>query len=287
MSATDEGPLIAVVESNRDASELLAAILEDEGHRVAAFIAGPDSLDIIRELRPDLLVVTVEPNGPGLALLDAVRQDPAAHTIPVIALSTMESLQEQAQASGNVFTVLPMPFELDQLLSGVGAALARTPVERRLATQPVAGDAGLRQAAEILAQAEREIMLAWAQRVRTLPAFAGFALSLGEFLDNLPRVLHAIAVILRHEEPPSVALEDPDLLQRIRQHAETRLKQGMASELCVHEYQALREVIGARLRRDLPAETVLDALTELNGVLDMAMRVTIAEYHRLAGEMAP
>jgi hypothetical protein len=76
--------------------------------------------------------------------------------------------------------------------------------------------------------------------------------------------------------------------QRIREHAQTRVQQGLTADAVVREYQVLCNVISARLERDLPAQPLQAVAAHLNEVLDEAMRITAVEYAHLAShDQAP
>jgi hypothetical protein len=128
-------------------------------------------------------------------------------------------------------------------------------------------------------RAERELMLRWTQQIRLVEPFRDLAgYSLREFLDNLPRLLHALVVVLRRDAPPDVLARDSDVQMRARSHAAVRLDAALPVDAVVREYQVLREVITRHLEQHLPAEAVVKVLQEVNWLLDDVIRTTVAEY---------
>ena len=278
---------VALVGFHPDIGPMVAEALRDEGFATADLAIGPETLPDLVHGQPDLVVVEAGLDPAALTLLDDLRITPETSATPVIVLGSLETVRAQAQAAGNVYVVVPLPFDLDDLLEAVKVALARTPIEARILAQPSETDRASHQAADILAQAQRDFMLGWVQRIQTIQPFASRPdLSTREFLDGVPRLLNALNLTLRHQTPPGLLTADEDAQDRIRQHARTRQRQGIAAEDVVREYQALREVIAARLRKDMAADDVLAVLDQLNALLDEVVRVTVAEYIQLtrAGE---
>ncbi len=101
------------------------------------------------------------------------------------------------------------------------------------------------------------------------------------FLDTVPRILNALILVLRHQQPPDVLSRDPERQERICEHARTRQQQGIPAEGVMREYQVLRDVILLRLQRNTAAEDRQGVRGELNRLMDEAMRITVNEYVRL------
>ena len=267
---------------------LLETVIEEEGYTSRTIRLGANTADDLTRSRPDLLLVEAgiyesTQDSDALVLLDALRATPETNAIPVVVLGTLEPTLEQAQASGNVYAVLPEPFDLDDLVNAVKGALARTPFEARVLAAPVETDRAFGQAADILLRSERSLMLDWVQRIRGLDPFAARTdISTREFLDSVPRLLNVLALVLRHQVPPDVLTKDDEVLTRIRVHAQTRWSQGIPTVGVVRDYHVLREVMIGRLQREMAAEDVLTVLHELNSQIDQAVQITIAEYERLA-----
>src|SRR5689334_11774536 len=107
--------------------ELLERVLADTGHTVCNLAASPTVATVAAE-HPDVLVVVEGALfSTTTALLDALLADHATAEVPVIVLTTLEVRLGQAHASGNVYATFDMPFDLEDVLAAIGAALSRTP----------------------------------------------------------------------------------------------------------------------------------------------------------------
>jgi DNA-binding response OmpR family regulator len=271
-------PRVTLLGLSDEIGPILAEVLVDEGYQVDV-VREPGSLDAAAA---GAVVVALGPGPASLAVLDELRTAASTAAVPVIALASSEGLREQAQTSGNVYATLPMPFEVDDLVGVVATALARTPFEARVQQVPLRSESGLARGADYITREQRRLMLDWSQRIRQVEPFQTRPeIPTREFLDSLPRVLHALTQILSRREPPEIVERDEDLLGRIRAHADTRRRQGLPAEATVREYQMLRQVIFERLQTVLGPEDLVAIVGEVSSLMDAAVRITVAEYTAL------
>lgn len=278
---------VAVVMADPSIRQVLVEVLELEGYASMVLEATPTLSQELARLAPDALVLDIGRGGERLAVLDALRSLPETSCTPVITLGTHPTFQVEAQASGNVHTALPMPFDLMELLGALEAAVSHRPAEARILEQPVEPAAVYHEAADLLVRAERSLMLRWLQEARAVPPFADRPdLSPQLFLDAFPRILNLVVFALRHQAPAEAggeALSAVDEARaRIERHAAERYQIGLPIEITAYEYQLLREIIGEELRRHLPADATLIVLGKVHRLLDDATRIAVASYHRLA-----
>ena len=118
---------IAIVDDNPDAARLIRRILQARGdYEIHQAVNGRDGLDLIRQHRPDLVVLDLMmPEMDGFAVLDALRADPATEHIPVIVVTAKE-LQpaERDRLTGQIEALLQKgSFMDDELLADVLQAL--------------------------------------------------------------------------------------------------------------------------------------------------------------------
>ncbi len=114
---------ILVVEDEFGAADVLMAALEDEGYRVVLAANGRQALDRIGEAQPDLIVADyMMPIMDGAAMGQALREDPAYRTLPIVITS---AVGEQAirQRFDDFQGYLRKPFRVDDLLRTVGRLL--------------------------------------------------------------------------------------------------------------------------------------------------------------------
>jgi DNA-binding NarL/FixJ family response regulator len=277
-------PTVALIGFDSGLQAVIEMALEDDGFSVRSFPgSGETAVGDVAAARPDLVILEVGPGSTLVSLVDELRLSETTDAIPVVVLGTLESIVAQAQASGNVYAALREPFDLDDLVRAVRGAIARKPFEARIEQAPLDSTPQFRQAADLLTRVERHMMLDWLHRIRAVEPFVSrMDISSVEFLDWMPRLVNALIVILRHETPRDILAREPDLRSRLREHALLRVRQGIAVEDVVREYQALRDVIGRRLRREMPSESVLPVMEELNYLIDEAIRITVGEHTRLA-----
>ncbi len=294
MSTLPERTVMLAVADDTIAA-LLSAALTDEGYRVRT-IAAAEAPAALVAAEPQAVVVVGAGRGDPLPLLDALRSTPETSRTAVVVLSLHPHTQLAAQASGNVHASLMMPFDLADFLEAVASAAAGRPAEIRLLAQPLETDTLLRRAADVLAAAERDVVLRWLAGARRAGSLAGRAdIDPSDFLNAMPRILNLVVLGLRHRRPPEAeaaeeALEALDqsgeTRQRIRHHSVERVAQNAPLAETLAEYHLLREVVRQRLERDLAAEEVLAVLPKLHALLDECARVAIEEYLRLGLESA-
>jgi CheY-like chemotaxis protein len=110
---------VLVVEDDRAIREILCEILQDEGYTVATACNGAEALQLLKRLRPDLIVLDLNMpvmNGGDFRLVQ--RLDPAFRNIPTVVLSAVDRLQEHA-AEIEAVLCLAKPVKLRELLAAV------------------------------------------------------------------------------------------------------------------------------------------------------------------------
>lgn len=129
---------LLVVDDNADMRDYLKRILSP-AYRITLANDGKQALDLIRTLHPDLVISDVMmPGLDGFALLAALRDDPATHSLPIILLSARageEATLAGIQAGADDYLV--KPFSTRELLVRVQARLeiARLRAEAEAARQ--------------------------------------------------------------------------------------------------------------------------------------------------------
>lgn len=119
---------ILVIDDDQHARFLTRQALERDGHWVAEARSGAEALRLIKELRPDLLVLDlVMPDMSGLEVLDAVRSGPEGAALPVLILTSMDDEgSTRAGFDRGATDYLTKPFSMPQLAARVRSILART-----------------------------------------------------------------------------------------------------------------------------------------------------------------
>jgi CheY-like chemotaxis protein/anti-sigma regulatory factor (Ser/Thr protein kinase) len=112
------GPLVLlIIEDNRDAAQMLADVLESEGHEVHLARDARTGLALARSLAPDVVLCDIGlPDVDGYTLAHAMRKEPALASTRLIAISGYAQDQDRARAEQAGFDAhLMKPADLDEL----------------------------------------------------------------------------------------------------------------------------------------------------------------------------
>ena len=94
---------IVVAEDDPSSRELVCEILQAQGYNVVETCNGPDALDKIQELIPDLVLMDIQmPGAGGLTVIQQIRQDRRVARVPVVAVTAhaMAGDRERILSSG-------------------------------------------------------------------------------------------------------------------------------------------------------------------------------------------
>ena len=119
---------ILFVDDDRQLLDLVCDLLTTEGYEVATHRRWEDAHDLVKQLRPDLVLLDLRiGNGEtGWQVLDLHVLDPATRDIPVVLVSgAVDSLEARAPALLPKYGVgvLTKPFDLPAILSAISGAL--------------------------------------------------------------------------------------------------------------------------------------------------------------------
>lgn len=115
---------ILVVEDDQHISRVIALWLKRNGHEVITACDGKKALEIIRQVRPDLLVTDVNmPGMGGMALLETVRAEGLSSRKAIVLTSRCDQSEIEARAETLDAAVHPKPFSPLRLMEAVESAL--------------------------------------------------------------------------------------------------------------------------------------------------------------------
>lgn len=109
---------VLVVEDDPAIRGLVAELLDDAGYAVLQTRLGQDGLRLAAEHAPIVLLMNQSlPDMSGLDVLGQLRHQPATRQIPVVLISGRA--HQLADGASGADRVLPMPFDIDELLAHV------------------------------------------------------------------------------------------------------------------------------------------------------------------------
>ncbi|CAN5638201.1 response regulator [soil metagenome] len=117
---------ILLVEDNTHILDAFTLLLEDSGYRVRAATTGSQAIQSVREAPPDLVLLDLGlPDMDGLEVVHAIKRDPRAARVPIVALTghALETDREACLAAGCA-GYLTKPINSTQLLSVLPGFLA-------------------------------------------------------------------------------------------------------------------------------------------------------------------
>jgi len=106
---------------------LVRAALEEDGYSIAEARDGDESLDLIRRLRPDLVILDMMmPGRSGLDVLNELRADPELSGTPVLMLTAKAQADDRVAAErAGADRYLSKPFRLAELAAAVAELTGR------------------------------------------------------------------------------------------------------------------------------------------------------------------
>ena len=118
---------ILIADDDRKLLDMLALHLKNAGYEVILAQDSYRALESARRLSPDLMVLDVNmPAGDGFSVQERLNKISDVNKMPVIYLTGERSPRVALGSAGFHASVIYKPFEVDQLLEGVRAALGET-----------------------------------------------------------------------------------------------------------------------------------------------------------------
>jgi two-component system cell cycle response regulator DivK len=116
---------ILIVEDNPDNMTLTVLLLESEGHSVIKAVDAEAALTIARAQLPDLILMDIQlPGMDGLQATALLKADPATRAIPVIALTALAMMGDEARIrAAGCDGYIAKPIRIHEFLATVSALL--------------------------------------------------------------------------------------------------------------------------------------------------------------------
>jgi PAS domain S-box-containing protein len=129
LEASDQQPIVLVVDDSAPMRELIRTMIENAGYLVAEADGGAAALQLARLLQPQLITLDVMlPDLDGFDVIQVLRNDPLTRDLPVLFVSATSEYERALALGGSGF--ISKPFTNDQLIGQVRALLA--PRQRRV-----------------------------------------------------------------------------------------------------------------------------------------------------------
>jgi DNA-binding response OmpR family regulator len=128
---------VLVVDDEPMVRETLGQVLSDEGYVVDLAVDGETALERVHAARPDaILLDLMMPGMNGRQFLQALRDEPAYASVPVMIMTAVHGLEINLATLG-ASEVVEKPFNVDELLNKVALAVYRSRESTVTTTQPL------------------------------------------------------------------------------------------------------------------------------------------------------
>ncbi|MEU1407214.1 response regulator [Streptomyces sp. NPDC005728] len=119
---------VLVVDDNKVIRQLIRVNLELEGLEVVTAADGAECLDVVHQVRPDVVTLdVVMPRLDGLRTAARLRADPRTHDLPLAIISACTQYEVEAGLGVGVDAFLAKPFEPAELVQLVKHLIERRP----------------------------------------------------------------------------------------------------------------------------------------------------------------
>ncbi|MEU9398193.1 response regulator [Streptomyces sp. SID4985] len=117
---------VLVVDDSNVIRQLIRVNLELEGLEVVTAVDGAECLDVVHQVRPDVVTLdVVMPRLDGLSTAARLRADPRTRDLPLAIISACTQYEVESGLGAGVDAFLPKPFEPDELVRLVKGLMAR------------------------------------------------------------------------------------------------------------------------------------------------------------------
>lgn len=148
-----DSPIVFVVDDDHRVREALSSLISSAGLRVAVFSSAAEFLESKRPDAPACLVLDLQL--PGISGLELQQQLSAGHTPPIVFISGHGDIPSSVRAiKAGAVEFLPKPFDDQELLRAIDAAIDQDRTERQKRTEL----AELQSRYNLLTRREREVL---------------------------------------------------------------------------------------------------------------------------------
>ena len=119
---------VLIVEDNELNMKLFRDLLEAHGYQTSGTSNGFEALDLVRKLRPDLILMDIQlPQVSGLEVTRWIKDDPELRAIPVVAVTAFAMKgDEERIREGGCEAYLSKPISVGKFIETVGVLSGRS-----------------------------------------------------------------------------------------------------------------------------------------------------------------
>lgn len=230
--------------------ELGNLVLSEALYQVEIAPPTEDPIPIAEKLNPDVIVLGLRPNEPAVwEIVDRLRLNPRTQMIPVVVITTAETVAAEASASPNVRATVSAPYDIDTLRNAVATAIGNPPPDALLPVAVHPPSETLTVVYQELQRHARTIVLRTIARLQQVePYTSRFPRLAPALIDDLPVIFSAITNGLYRDLPPVAVYTVDGVEQAIDSHTRLRASQGLGPMTVVREYHTLRDEMVVFLR---------------------------------------
>jgi len=101
MNVSTRGPIVVIADDHDDNREMYADFMRVKGWRVAEAHNGEEAIRLVKELRPDALVLDLlMPHYGGMDALTTLRSNPQFRELPIVVVTAYDTLEMEAFTAG-------------------------------------------------------------------------------------------------------------------------------------------------------------------------------------------
>ncbi|MGH2459632.1 MAG: response regulator [Chloroflexota bacterium] len=272
---------VLIVELEESLAELDRLVLYDAGYHAIPTVCGSDSMQQVQQINPDVIVLDlgVHAKTCGWHLLEELRASQDTQGIPLLVISDTEELLENAKQSFNVRQEMIKPFDIEDLVQGVRAAVAGTPLLPHPAPQPTQGKL-YTNAAQVISAEGGTIMSEWLKRVqheRVLGSPPNVPARV--LMGNISVWTMGLVSVLRYGES---YLGTSEIDQKLAAHIREAERYGVTLGQVIKQFEILRDLIWETLENSSLAELTTPDVFQLgktvSRALDEVLRQVATQY---------
>lgn len=272
---------VLIVELDQALAELAQTVLDDAGYHVVPTLCGPDSLQTALQMNPDVIVLDLgmHTHTCGWQLLKALRSNPDTQGIPLVVISDTEQLLEDAKQSFNVRQELTKPYDIEDLIKAVRAALSGTAMLPHPAPAPTQGKLST-DAAQAISRDAGQIMHDWLQKVEQENVL-GSASNVPKrvLMDNISVWMIGLVSVLRYGEG---YLGTSEIQDKLAEHIRDAKCHGVDLSQVIKQFEILRDLVWQDLEKsnlaNLTTRDVFQLGKKVNTALDEVLVQISKQY---------